>query len=589
MTPETWPEPPFDGPNQFRRIRWITYALVLMVVASTLTLGFFQMRRDYETIMAAEERSAGNIVRSMEAHLLQVVSESRRILEGVSALYVDRVEQDRFDEAFFHAQLELAIERSGNLATLFLLDENSFPIAGSSSYPLPESTRQTKFEMSQTAARGVIDFELGPLEQTTLAGNPDVIGSWFLPMVSVARSADGDVIGMVVGVIDPDVFNGFYGALEVGENGVIQLWSEDGLLIAANQNSTWRTGDRLESAAQRMADSYADVGSELDGVLEFAIDPATEALYVGTQSQVLGFRFTAVVNRSPSDYLTPWFESRRRILVGEAIFISVLGILMTLLLRQLKLTESSQRQTQQAREEAENANDARRQFLAQVSHEFRTPLNAIIGFSDMIKESVYGPNIDTKYIDSARHIQLSGNHLLKIVNDIIDITKIDAGEYVLDRTLFPVRVCAESAVVMLSDTAAHKNVSIDIGLSEDLPLLNADKRLTTQILLNLLSNAVRYAPEASAVRISGQSLSDGTLEISVTDLGPGIDPDIKDKIGQPFVIGSTHVYTKEQGTGLGLSICKKLMDVMGGALLIESEPNRGTTARVLFPAQSVSS
>lgn len=260
--------------------------------------------------------------------------------------------------------------------------------------------------------------------------------------------------------------------------------------------------------------------------------------------------------------------------IGGAVFI----------LRQLRSAQSNEQALRQAKVAAEEASDAKSKFLAHMSHEFRTPLNAIMGFSEIIKTKVLGDSVSPVYVSYAEHIFQSGEHLLKIVNDILDMARIESGAQPIAREVFEISQAVIDAVSFVEGLADEKRLHIRILLPAQLPKVNANERLTRQVFINLLSNAIKFSPSSAEIEISARWVENGPLEVLIGDSGPGIEPAILRRIGEPFLQGNPTVSRMGQGTGLGLSICKNYLNLMGGELGITSSVGHGTTAIVRFPS-----
>ena len=237
-----------------------------------------------------------------------------------------------------------------------------------------------------------------------------------------------------------------------------------------------------------------------------------------------------------------------------------------------------------AREEAERANRAKSAFLANMSHELRTPLNAIIGFSEIIHLQSLGPDRSERYRSYARDIHDSGTHLLSIISDILDISKIEAGGAVLDHEAdVHVAEVLHNALRLVTPMATEKDIAVAADVGAKPLLLRGSERMLRQILLNLVSNAVKFTPEGGHVAVSGRLLPDGSLSVTVVDSGIGMtSADIQVAL-TPFGQVDNRLSRRYAGTGLGLPIAKAMVELHGGRLWIDSTPNQGTTVTVQFP------
>ncbi len=240
--------------------------------------------------------------------------------------------------------------------------------------------------------------------------------------------------------------------------------------------------------------------------------------------------------------------------------------------------EELQGELEGAKAAAEAASEAKSQFLANASHELRTPLNAIIGFSEMMVGNLIRPDDLEKYKEYGRYIRDSGTHLLGIVNDILDLARIEARRVELDESGMEVGDLIEDCLRTVAMRAAEHRVTLGRAIAADLPLLRADRRIVKQVVLNLLANAIKYTPDGGKVSMAATVNPAGGIEIAVTDTGIGIEKEHIETITEPFVQASTGHGRRFGGIGLGLSIAKAFMERHGGTLRLESEVGRGTTA-----------
>lgn len=237
-----------------------------------------------------------------------------------------------------------------------------------------------------------------------------------------------------------------------------------------------------------------------------------------------------------------------------------------------------------ARDEALSANVAKTQFLANMSHELRTPLNAVIGFSDMIHEQLHGPVGDEKYVDYARTVSESASHLLDLINDILDVARIEAREYRLYEDIVVLEDAIARSLRIVEPRAERGQVALAAAIGPGLPELRCDPKCLRQMLLNLLSNAVRFTPPGGRVTVGATIAADGDLLLSVADTGIGMTADeIPVALGRFSQIDNSHT-RQHQGAGLGLSLTRDLVVLHGGDLAIESQPGDGTIVTLRFPA-----
>lgn len=233
--------------------------------------------------------------------------------------------------------------------------------------------------------------------------------------------------------------------------------------------------------------------------------------------------------------------------------------------------------------EAEAANASKSAFLASMSHELRTPLNAILGFSEVIARKLFGDHHEC-YFSYAQDIHNSGQHLLSLINDLLDVAKIEAGKMGIDPRLLDPLALLKDARQQLEVLASAKAQRLRLDIAPNLPPLVADERAFRQIVINLVSNAVKYSPLRSTITIAGQAGENGSFVLCVEDDGPGIPVHMIDALFQPFKRVENRYSKQNEATGLGLSLVRGLAELHGGRAWIESAPGTGTKVFALFPA-----
>jgi two-component system cell cycle sensor histidine kinase PleC len=231
---------------------------------------------------------------------------------------------------------------------------------------------------------------------------------------------------------------------------------------------------------------------------------------------------------------------------------------------------------------AVEANRAKSEFLANMSHELRTPLNAIIGFSEIMTQELFGPLGAASYKGYVSDILASGHHLLALINDVLDMSKIEAGKMTLHRERLDMGPLAEEALRLVRNRAETSGLMLIADIGEDLPEVEADARAVKQILLNLLSNAVKFTPAGGRVSVRARAEAGG-VRLTVHDTGIGIDPDDLPRLAAPFEQVESQQSKTTQGTGLGLALSKAFVEMHGSNLTIESAPGHGTLVSFLLP------
>jgi len=268
---------------------------------------------------------------------------------------------------------------------------------------------------------------------------------------------------------------------------------------------------------------------------------------------------------------------------GETIM-TVVARDMTDLLESETAQADLAREMERERERAVEADAAKTRFLAMMSHELRTPLNAIIGFADLMRQQVFGPIGSDRYVAYLEHMNDSAHLLLDLINDILDLTRIESGA--LKLFVEPLAMSAEIEHVMriIGNEIMVKKMVVEFDPELQKCVVRADRRAVRQILLNVLSNAVKFSPNGSRILISADRSDPHMCSVSVHDDGPGLPEELLERVGEPFLQADDELSRRHGGSGLGLAICKQLLRAHGGRLDVRSEPGRGTEVVVVLPA-----
>ncbi len=288
-----------------------------------------------------------------------------------------------------------------------------------------------------------------------------------------------------------------------------------------------------------------------------------------------------------------------RILRKEGSIANVLYTTATLALSQgrnfqvktmmdITLRKQMEMSLRMAKERADAANNAKSSFLANMSHELRTPLNAVIGFSEIMMNETFGPLGSDKYIEYLGDIHLSAKHLLEIINEVLDMSKIESGKVDLDEQEIDIAGLVTSVIRIMESRAFKSEVKLTINIEKNAPTLVADMRLIRQVLINLVSNAVKFSKKGQEIKTSVYVDELGDLILSVEDHGIGIPKDkIKDAL-EPFgqIMDSQHA-KEQQGTGLGLPLARAMVELHGGHLELESDVGKGTTVTITLPSRRI--
>jgi PAS domain S-box-containing protein len=354
----------------------------------------------------------------------------------------------------------------------------------------------------------------------------------------------------------------------------VALLDADGIIVSVNR--MWRDAagtadaddlaglgrsyfDSVEDPDGMFADEAPVVSTGLRAVLsgESPMFAREYLRLVGREPRWFKFVATPVSKTEPRGAVVMHFDITDRIMAEEAL--------------------------RAAKEQAEFANRSKSEFLANVSHELRTPLNAIIGFSEVMQREMFGPLGKLQYKEYAKDIHDSGVHLLKIINDILDLSKIEAGKFELHKEKLQMSDVVRSCLRLVSDRANAGKLALRTDVPTDLPPLIADSRAVKQILINLLSNAVKFTPAGGEVRVAAARDPNGDFVLKVIDTGIGIAEKDIAKAMAAFGQVDGALNRKYAGTGLGLPLVRLLAELHSGSLQLESKPNQGTMVTVRLP------
>jgi PAS domain S-box-containing protein len=250
----------------------------------------------------------------------------------------------------------------------------------------------------------------------------------------------------------------------------------------------------------------------------------------------------------------------------------------------ITLRKQMEESLRQAKEQADSASRAKSNFLANMSHELRTPMNAILGFSEMMIKETFGPLGHAKYKEYLEDVHSSAEHLLQIINEVLDMSKIEAERIELDEHEISIEELMQSVIRMMASKTFDNDIDITLEMQDNLPLLHADERLVRQIFINLVTNAVKFSPRGEGIAITIRQAEGEGLEIVIQDNGPGIPADKIQHVLEPFgQIADSADNQSNQGTGLGLPLAKAMIDLHDGRLTLESQDRKGTRVSVIFP------
>jgi signal transduction histidine kinase len=388
---------------------------------------------------------------------------------------------------------------------------------------------------------------------------------------------DGSFDGVITVTVDIQYFFEFFESMEIGDKiGMGIVIKKDQVIKAEGEQRP-----QLEYASI-IANDQNLKGKNLNEI-------SVHQIKVEGKDYLMSFkklhRLPIVISLAfdEEELLTGWRNDRMTDLVFLILFTVFGGVLFSLILAMAKQIQRAE----ESEKRALLANQAKSEFFAKMSHELRTPLNAIIGFSEMIDNGYFGPLSNKKQQERVHDINLCGNHLLQLINDILDYSKGEAGKLEIREGEVVIARVVEDSLRMVRERAKKKNQQLDINVASDLPGILADERKIKQILLNLLSNATKFTPENGKIEVRAFLNDKSEVEISVKDSGIGIPPEDIPVALSVFGQVKNRANPEEEGTGLGLPLCKMLTELHGGKFVLESELGKWTKATVIIPPSRV--
>ena len=577
----------------FQTYRWLRNGVVIIaavIIAAIWGSVAAVIWTQRETIIAKARDDAGNLALAFEAQ----IDQSLATLDHLSRL-LDRsllVEGERFDLTDW--------TKRSLLGSMFMFQVGLIHPDGK------------LFVTNVGPVIPPIDLSDREHFQVHLHGDSDVLfvskpvflrstGRWSIQVSHRIDRPDGRMSGVSVFSLDPGYFIQLYQAVDVGPHGVVALIGLDGAVRA-------RAGAKLDTAGPeapetiRNSELLSKIRAVPDGTAD-ANSPVDQTHRIYGYRRVRGYPLAVLVGYGTEDLLSPWIVAAGWILCATALATTMVIALAVYLVAELKrrarheqLLMEKQAHLQAANQElaksklaAESANRAKSEFLANMSHELRTPLNAILGFSEIISAESFGAVGDRKYVEYAKDIHDSGQHLLGIISGMLDLAKIEAGKMEMNEEDLQIGALVDACMRFVAVRAEAAGISLDARLAPDLPRLRGDLRQLRQVVLNLLSNAVKFTPVGGIVAVSAEIVADGWLALSVSDTGIGIAATDVPKALAPFGQVDGGLNRKYEGTGLGLPLAKALVELHGGHLELVSATAKGTTVTVRLPPSRLAS
>ncbi|MBL8696747.1 MAG: HAMP domain-containing histidine kinase [Alphaproteobacteria bacterium] len=428
----------------------------------------------------------------------------------------------------------------------------------------------TMVALYRGAQESLAELTLSPLDNNTWAAvQVQLEYERLRSVLRAARLADPDVTLESIG-LRVDIIHSRIGVLEAGDVGFALARLPSHSTVMEVLRSAMQSADLILASAE--PDDVGDVARRLDGLLE-PLDSTIKRFTVEVVQSSAAFRHRHEAELAALLVQLRWIS----IFVGAGL----LGGASLLALQNRRL-RASERGARKMLHELTEANAAKSRFLANMSHELRTPLNAVLGFSDVMRQQMLGP-LPVRYAGYVRDIHASGEHLLGLIEDVLNMARIDAGHAELKMEWVALSEIIDSALLVTRPQAELGHVTLQLPPAPDVEVL-VDARALRQVLVNLLSNAVKFTERGGRVSCRVVQEPRGGLHIDVEDTGMGIPPDDLAKVTQPFHRGANATAAAVGGTGLGLAITKTLIELHDGRLELISALGEGTRARIVLPA-----
>jgi signal transduction histidine kinase len=517
---------------------------------------------------AAAERGTTNVARVLADHFergLEIVDKSLEAAADVHA-HETAGELSLQDARHRLAEIQGASPVLGNLAWTDATGvARVAAVTGSAA--APTITDREYFQHHLHSA------DLGTfVSQPVVARGP--LADWVIPVSRRLQAPDGSFGGIVIGLLRPAHFGKLYGSLELGVPAAVTVMRADGTIILREPNGTQHLGRNVGGSQV-----FRDLMQRRDGTAK-VIDPVDGRERVVSFVTLPGRPLQLTVSMAVDDILAPWQRDLYERLVWLVVIAAAIGWSGHVIRERILASQRQERELEHAKTAAEAANRSKSGFLANMSHELRTPLNSISGFAELLQHEIYGP-LNQRQKEAVKDISDAGSHLLRVINSLLDLSKIEAGRMVLRLEPVELDEVVDDAMRLCRPLAREAKVSLTCEM-EPVPAMLGDRQALYQIMVNLLSNAIKFTPGGGEVLVRLMRTSSGA-EISVRDTGIGIAADDIPRVLQPYAQADSQVARRHKGTGLGLPLARQLAGLHEAEFRLDSVVGRGTSVVVAFP------
>ncbi len=547
----------------------VAFSILIMLMFSVIVA--LQAAQAYKSALEDAKNNASRLMRIMSQQIeLTFLGVDNTLHRAVERQYYNDLFGGNLPDYILH-NMQMWVDESPRIAAMIMVDENGHPVVATHKKEYDhwldyEHHSFADDELFKRLREGSdTDYFIGKLTKA------DDDKHDLLLMGRKITRVDGSFGGVFIAAIDPQFFIEYFKSVDQGTRSYIslQLFDTDTLLV--DGTITINHGDVNHMALVHLRENQKknNIG------VEMLVHQGTIEIYAFQVLRTLPIVVNVVLNEE--DYLKAWRQACLKDVGFLTVFIvfgSMFSFFALAMARQIVRVEESEAA-------AVLASQAKSEFLANMSHELRTPLNAIIGFSEMMNSGYFGP-LNPKQKERIHDINLCGSHLLHLITDILEFSKGDAGKLELIEEKVIMQEIVGETLRMMNEKIKVKRMNMLVEVDDSLPPLLGDKRKIRQILLNLVSNSLKFTPDEGTIKISIKQDAGDNITMTVSDTGIGIaEEDIPVALS---VFGQVHRSQSHEGTGLGLPLCKMFAELHGGKLALGSTLGEGTTVRIVFPA-----
>jgi|GEM_PF-4457665 len=550
---------------------WLTALMFLLVVTGATALTLYS---DYRTEQGRADRRLATLANTIAIHIRQYLAGVDLSLRSLDDTFTSNSASGS-DPNQLHVTLRRLQAFTPGLQGVGIVNKSGRVVASSATLnPVPIDLSDRSFFLHHRNNNSP-DILL----DSPIMSRPDNVVS--IPISRRLEDSGGNFEGIIGARLDPNYFSSFFQAADVD---VVSLVLHDGTIISRHPKIDLLAAPRLSPEVMR----------EAVGTTQRNLSPVDQQDRRILLSEIGAGGLFLQTGFNKSRTLGNWMRKSTTVIVLYVVVVALTMFVAIFEQRRLNAVAAmmqarveSERLADEARGIAMQENLRKSEFLAHMSHEIRTPLNAIIGFSQVLDGEMFGPVGSAKNREYVKDILYSGEHLLSVINDILDMAKVDAGKWDIQPTQLPLSELCDAVLRLAKQRALHEGVQVVVNTPDRAVMIEVDERTLRQALLNLLINAIKFSDSGMTVSLNAALLTNGDLELTVADQGPGMSAADIAKALSPFETSASKNARKRSDTGLGLPLARKFIELHGGELRIASTPGAGTQASLRLPASRV--